>query len=88
MCVQNMDFSGANQVQHLSHFLAYRAETLAVYFPVPFLTFLSPLYRISLQVILNIISGAMHEGNVSVVSPRNGPIASRFVEIVKLAPPC
>ena len=45
ICVQNLDFSGANQV------------------------------------VLNIVSGSMHEGNVVVVSPRNGPIAHRFVEI-------
>jgi hypothetical protein len=44
MCVQNLDFSGANQI------------------------------------ILNIVTGRMHKGNVIIVSPRLGPIASRFVE--------
>ena len=44
ICVQNLDFSGANQV------------------------------------ILNTVAGTMHGGNVIVVSPRPGPIASKFVE--------
>ncbi len=44
ICVQNLDFSGANQV------------------------------------ILNTVAGTMHGGNVLVVSPRPGPIASKFVE--------
>jgi glycosyltransferase involved in cell wall biosynthesis len=32
------------------------------------------------QVILNIVAGAMHEGNVVVLTPKMGPFASRFVE--------
>ena len=43
-CVQNLDFSGANQV------------------------------------VLNTIAGIVHEGNVLVVSPRPGPLSSKFVE--------
>ena len=44
ICVQNLDFSGANQV------------------------------------ILNLIEGGLHEGNVIVVSPRYGPLATKFVD--------
>ena len=44
ICVQNLDFSGANQV------------------------------------IVNVIEGGLHEGNVIVVSPRQGPLATKFVE--------
>ena len=45
ICVQNLDFSGANQV------------------------------------VLNTVAGSMHGGgNVIIVSPRQGPIASKFVE--------
>lgn len=44
ICVQNLDFSGANQV------------------------------------VLNIVSGRMHESNVVVLSPKIGTFAARFVE--------
>ena len=32
------------------------------------------------QVILNIVQGAIHAGNVVVLSPRLGPMANRFID--------
>ena len=32
------------------------------------------------QVVLNIVAGTMHEGNVVILAPKLGPFASRFVE--------
>ena len=33
------------------------------------------------QVVLNIVTGTMHEGNVVILAPVLGPFASRFVEV-------
>ena len=44
ICVQNLDFNGANQV------------------------------------ILNIVAGSVHQGNVVILSPRLGPLVSRLVD--------
>jgi hypothetical protein len=44
ICVQNLDYSGANQV------------------------------------ILNIVAGTMHEGNIIIHSPCKGPFGARFAE--------
>ena len=33
------------------------------------------------QVVLNIVTGTMHEGNVVILAPKLGPFASRFVEV-------
>jgi len=44
VCVQNLDFSGANQV------------------------------------VLNIVAGSIHHGNIVILSPRLGPLVSRFVD--------